>query len=48
LAQHADDIVAQAAAVELPADLLEKLIEQVSEEPELSWDQALGTLVRAL
>jgi hypothetical protein len=45
LAQHADDIAAQAAAVELPVDLFEQILDLVSEEPELSWDEALARLL---
>jgi DNA topoisomerase VI subunit A len=44
IAQHAEDIAARATAVELPADLWDQLIKLVSEEPELSWDQALARL----
>ena len=45
IAQHAEDIAAQVAAAKLPADLFENLVELVSEEPELSWDQALARLI---
>jgi hypothetical protein len=45
LAQHADAIAAEAAAVELPADLLAQLLELVDDEPELAWDEALGRLL---
>jgi hypothetical protein len=45
LAQHADDIATQAAKVRLPVDLFERLVDLVSEEPELSWDEALTRLV---
>jgi hypothetical protein len=31
--------------VELPVDLFEQLVDLVSEEEELSWDQALARLV---
>jgi hypothetical protein len=45
IAQHADDIAAQAGAVKLPVDLFERLVDLVSEEEKLSWDQALQRLV---
>ena len=45
IARHAEDIAAQTAAVTLPSDLLEKLVDLVGEEAELSWDQALARLL---
>jgi hypothetical protein len=45
IAQHAEEIAKRAAAAKLPADLVQKLTELVSEEPELSWDQALARLL---
>jgi hypothetical protein len=45
LAQHAEEIAEQAAAVELPVDLFAQILDLVSEEPELPWDEALARLV---
>jgi hypothetical protein len=45
LAEHAEKIAAQAAAVELPADLDEQIEAVLKAEPSLSWDQALDRLV---
>jgi hypothetical protein len=45
LAEHAETIASQAAAVELPADLAARIEELLKAEPSLSWDQALDRLV---
>jgi hypothetical protein len=45
LARHADAIAAEAAATALPVDLFEQIMELVSEEEELSWDEALARLL---
>jgi hypothetical protein len=45
IAAHAEEIARRAAAAELPADLVARVIEQLQREPALSWDQALVRLV---
>jgi hypothetical protein len=45
IAEHAEEIAERAAVTELPAGLVDKLWDVLSEEPELSWDQALARLV---
>jgi hypothetical protein len=45
IARHAEEIAKQAAAHELPADLVSRVGELLEAEPALSWDQALARLV---
>jgi hypothetical protein len=45
IAEHAEEIAERAAVTELPAGLVDKLWDVLSEEPELSWDQALARLM---
>jgi len=45
LARHAAAIAERAAATKLPPDLLVRVVEVLSVDPALSWDQALARLV---
>src|SRR5215472_14887890 len=45
LAEQADEIAEQAAAMALPDDLAAQVRELLDKQPELSWDQALAQLI---
>jgi hypothetical protein len=46
IAEHAAEIVERAAAATMPANLAARIAALLKEEPELSWDQALGRIAR--
>jgi hypothetical protein len=45
LAEQADEIAQQAAAMPLPDGLTAQIRELLDKQPELSWDQALAQLI---
>jgi hypothetical protein len=45
IAAHAAAVARRAATARLPGDLADKILEALENEPELSWDQALGRII---